>query len=191
VRKLIDRRVLQITALRDQMCAGTADGHVVWLADDGHVTRDVDLAAGIAVQDTAAELAVLRDAKLVDSPGLRPHEFPDTVNLEYEFPRTFSDPLAMRGDDVQPVLFAVHVPAAGEYRFNIPLLNGPAEADKLGTFLISADDGSSGQTKPTGADKLHQSAVVALKPGTWLMSIHPRDWKTAPLVREMKIESAK
>jgi hypothetical protein len=186
--KIIDRRVLQIVATPEGIRAGTADGHVLWIADQGNVIREVDLAAGLAIEDTATQLGRLRDAKLVDSPALRPHEFPDDVNLVYEFPRGWSDPFQMRGDDVQPLSFGVNAPAAGKYQFTMTLHNPPAELDKLGTFTLVSDDGASGITAPVNGDKLHQSAVLTLKPGAWLISIHPRDWKTGPLVREMKIE---
>jgi len=183
-------RVVQLAAVRDGMVAGTSDGRVLWLGNAGKVQREVNLAGGIGVQDIHAALVPLRDAKLVDSPGLRPNEFPSTVQFLFEYPRPWTDPLQIRGDGICPPVVAVRAPVAGKYRFTIPLLNEKSEDDKIGVFRLVSDDGATAKTESLNGDKWQQSAVLELKPGVWTIRIMADNWKAPPLLREMKIENA-
>jgi hypothetical protein len=182
------RQIVQLAAVRDGMVAGTSDGRVLWLNGSGKVQREVDLAGGIGVPDIHAALAPLRDAKLVDSPSLRPIEFPSTVNFHQEYPRAWSDPLEIRGDAICPPVVAVRVPVAGKYRFVLPLYNAKTVGDQIGAFKFISEDGATARTEPVNGDKWQQSVVMELKPGVWNIRILADNWKCGPLIRDMKIE---
>jgi len=184
-------RIVQLAALRDGMVAGTADGRVIWLSNTGQRQRSVDLSEGIGIDEIDTDMGRLRDAKLVDSPSVLPHEFPDNVNLVNEFPRAYSNPLELRGDAVMPVCVGVHVVTAGRYRFTIELHNAKTEGAKMGVFHLTANDGPTTLTAPINGDKWHQAGVLELTPGTWIIRFLPEvGWATGPLMREMKMEKA-
>ena len=127
---------------------------------------------------------------MVDSPSLRPQEFPSTVNLKSEQFLSRTDPLQVRADGVSAPMFSVHAPKAGRYRFTIELHNAKAAGDAMGVFKLTSDGGASGMTAPIKDDKWHQTGVLELKAGVWLICLYPQKWKASPLLREVRIENA-
>jgi hypothetical protein len=188
----VEARILKLIARDDAtLLAGTSDGVVMWLSAEGDLVRATVVGAGIGMPDPAKSLAPLRDAKLVDSPSLRPHEIPAIVNIPFEHPRGFSSPLDLRGDGCNPSHFGINVQTAGKYRFTIPLQNPKEQSTKFGTLRLFFDNELKGETKPTDPDKLNQVAEIELKPGVYDVCIMPNGWQVGMLLLDAKIEEVK
>ncbi len=188
---LADARILKLVALPNDLLAGTSDGRVLSLNSDGSIHREVNLASGIAVTDIKADLRKLREAKLIDSPSMNPHEIPATINFQFEYPRGWSFPLETRADGCMPPHVAIHVATAGKYRFTIPVTNAKtADASKFGNFRLIADEKIDAVTTPVNGDKWVHSGVLELKPGAYDVRVQPEGWLVPILFAEMKVEKA-
>lgn len=184
------RRFLSLAPRRGGLYGGTADGTVAWLSDAGQIEREAQLGAGVASGKLVEHLRSLREAPLVDSNALRPHEVPAVIRLagEGNHHQVRGELATPRGDGIQPLQVAIHIPARGRYRFTLALVNPKEQADKIGVFRINSGSDRGPRTAPIKGDRWSQAAELELGPGTELFTLMPEDWKEHPLMTTMKVE---
>ena len=178
------------------MYAGSDEnGTVVEFGADGAMVRKLPLAAGLASEDQSAAMSTWREALLVGSAWLKPHEVGELIPLVPEYPNfgNSADTIFLRADAVFPVFVTVRIPAAGHFRFvlDVPLPKDQGAAIK--PFRISRDQKELGQTVPLNGDSWKQSLETDLEAGVYTITIAPLPpwsggWKQDAPLRTLRIE---
>jgi hypothetical protein len=195
-----------ITAPGVVSVATRADGHHDFGMLDGRITTDAparglegvpNLLDGLAMTDTAADLATLREAPLVDSPTLQPHAVPSTFTLAPEQPAYHchrNGMVTIAGPNVVPLEMAVRIPKDGKYRFTI-LVGTPKEREPfIGSIRVGRMGLNEARTTPRDGDRFRQTAVLTLPAGVHVIQLlfgnGWSDYQKDCWLKEMAVEAA-
>ncbi len=173
------------------------NGGVAAFGADGTRLQAIALGAGLANGDLTAAMHACRDAKLVGSAWLRPHEIGEDIRLGLEYPvYGSSDIISLHHDGVFVVSTTVRVPKAGRYRIEVDVALPKDKGDAIKPLRVSIGDKPLGETAPLDGDACKQSLETDLEAGVQTLSIRPvpgfqGGWKQDAPLSTMRIERKK
>jgi hypothetical protein len=173
------------------------NGGVAAFGADGTRLQTIALGAGLADGDLAAAMQTWRDAKLVGSAWLRPHEIGEEIGLGLEYPvYGSSDIISLRHDGVFAVSVTVRVPEAGRYRIELDVALPKDKGDAIKPLTVQIGAKPLGETAPLNGDAWKQSLETDLEAGVQTLSIRPvpgqaGGWKENALLSTMRVVPVK
>jgi hypothetical protein len=169
------------------------NGGIATFAADGTRLHAITLGEGLAKGDLAMPMATWRDAKLVGSAWLRPHEIGEQIHLGLEYPvYGKSDIISLRHDGVFAVSVTVRIPEAGRYRIEVDVALPKDKGDAIKPLQVSIAKKGLGSTVPLRGDAWKQSLESDLEAGVQTLSIRPvpghqGGWKQDALLSTLRM----
>ena len=176
VTNVLNERVLTLAARTGGgMYAGTADGRLLWVEENGTVDYSVNLAQGIAVSDIAATLTTFQTVPTAEWPqSMYPHAVPSTFSLvpESPYPAASGDKVTTYGSPAIPLQACVQIPYTGQYRVTVELGTDASRGNYIGN-LAYALDASTNWTYSTvyNGDSWQQTAVLMCTAGAHVINV--------------------
>ena len=169
------------------------NGGVAAFGADGTRLQAIALGAGLANGDLTAGMHAWRDAKLVGSAWLRPHEIGGEIRLGLEYP-TYgrNDIISLRHDGVFAVSTTVRIPRAGRYRIEVDVALPKDKGDAIKPLSVSIGAKPLGETAPLDGDAWKQSLETDLEAGVQTLSVRPvpgqqGGWKQDALLSTLRV----